>query len=71
MQLFSQQNGISSFINECELQCLFMFLLDNEKQHGWMDGWNSAKFVLSMEKKKLKKQLLNITALMTRLGCNS
>ena len=31
-----------------------MFLLDHEKQHGRMNGWDSAKFASSMEKKKLK-----------------
>ena len=47
-----------------------MFLLDHEKQHGRMNGWDSAKFVSSMEKKQhfSSKQLLNITALMTQLG---
>ena len=43
-----------------------MFLSDHEKQHlaGWMDGIRQNK----MEKKILSsKQLLNITALMTRL----
>ena len=54
-----------------------MFLLGHEKQHGRMNGWDSAKFVSSMEKNKQtkkkkkhlsSKQLLNITALMTRLG---
>ena len=33
-----------------------MFLLDHEKQHGRMNGWDSAKFVLSMGKKKQKKK---------------
>ena len=33
-----------------------MFLLDHEKQHGRMNGWDSAKVVSSMEKKKKKKK---------------
>ena len=54
-----------------------MFLLDSEKQHGWMDGIRQN---LSREGgggwwgrvrgKQIKKQLLNITALMTRLELN-
>ena len=39
-----------------------------------LDGWNSAKFVSSrrgdVRGKQFKKQLLNITALMTRLERN-
>ena len=53
-----------------------MFLLDNEKQHGWMDGirQNLSQVRGGMggwgrvRGKQFKKQLLNITALMTRLA---
>ena len=53
-----------------------MFLLDNEKQHGWMDGIRQNLSQVSgggggwrgrVRGKQFKKQLLNITALMTRL----
>ena len=58
-----------------------MFLLDNEKQHGWMDGIRQNLSQVSVcvggggwwgrvRGKQFKKQLLNITALMTRLERN-
>ena len=42
-RIYQGQGSQIPFINECELQCLFMFLLDHEKQHGRMNGWDSAK----------------------------
>ena len=53
-----------------------MFLLDNEKQHGWMDGIRQnlsqvgGRGAGRVRGKQFKKQLLNITALMTRLERN-
>ena len=48
-----------------------MFLLDNEKQHSWMDGIRqNLSQVRGGGGKQFKKQLVNITALMTRLERN-
>ena len=51
-----------------------MFLLDNEKQHGSMDGirqnLSQVGGGVGVRGKQFKKQLLNITALMTRLERN-
>ena len=57
-QLREGQRSQIPFINECELQCIFMFLLDNEKQHGWMDGIRQ-NLSQVWEKKKKKNNLRN------------